>query len=69
MTEEVWEGEDADIARDQLHELSFKEMPDTYDQIDTCNNVIKKAQKVAERTEMYNTAVTRYCTDQYIYWK
>ena len=31
MTEEVWEGEDADIARNQLHELSFKEMPETYD--------------------------------------
>ena len=53
MTEEVWEGEDADIARDQLHELSFKEMPDTYDQIDTCNNVIKKAQKEAYESKNF----------------
>ena len=53
MTEEVWEGEDADIARDQLHELSFKEMPDTYDQIDTCNNVIQKAQKEAYESKNF----------------
>lgn len=53
MTEDVWEGEDADMARDQLHELSFKEMPDTYDQIDTCDNVIQKDQKEAYESKNY----------------
>ncbi len=53
MTKEVWEGEDTDIARDQLHELSFKEMPETYDQIDNCNNVIKKAQKEANESKNF----------------
>ena len=45
MTEEVWEGEDGDIARELLGDLVYKEMPDTWKHIDGCHEAIKKAQK------------------------
>lgn len=47
MTEEVWEGDDADIARDQLYDLLNKEMAETWRELDSCNSAIQKAQKTA----------------------
>lgn len=47
MTEEVWEGEDGDMAREQLDDLSYKQMPETWRQIDSCNIAIKNVQKKA----------------------
>ncbi|SHH94887.1 hypothetical protein SAMN02745229_01294 [Butyrivibrio fibrisolvens DSM 3071] len=47
MTEEVWEGEDGDMAREQLHDLLNKEMTQTWKELDTLHEVIKKAQKSA----------------------
>ena len=47
MTEEVWEGEDADMAREQYDHLVYREMPDTWRQLDTCNESIQRALKQA----------------------
>ena len=47
MTEEVWEGEDADMAREQYDHLVYREMPDTWRQLDTCNESIQMALKQA----------------------
>ncbi|SHI19971.1 hypothetical protein SAMN02745229_01988, partial [Butyrivibrio fibrisolvens DSM 3071] len=47
MTEDVWEGEDGDMARDQLHDLLNKEMVETWKELDACNEAIQKAQKTA----------------------
>lgn len=47
MTEEVWEGEDGDMARELYDKLVYKQMPDTWKQLDDCNNAIQKAQKGA----------------------
>lgn len=47
MTEEVWEGKDADIARNQLSDLLNKEMVKTWKELDACNMAIQKAQKTA----------------------
>ena len=53
MTEEVWEGEDGDMARDQLHDLLNKEMVDTWKQLDACNEAIQKAQKTAYESKNF----------------
>ena len=47
MTEEVWEGEDGDMARDQLYEIFNKEMVETWRQLDDCKMSIHKAQDTA----------------------
>lgn len=47
MTEEVWEGEDGDIARDQLYDIFNKEMIETWRQLDDCKTSIRKAQDTA----------------------
>ncbi len=47
MTEEVWEGEDGDMARELLGDLVYKEMPETWRHIDSCHTAIKSAQKKA----------------------
>ncbi len=47
MTKEVWEGEDSDMARELYDKLVYKNMPDTYKQLETCNESIQKAQKQA----------------------
>lgn len=47
MTEEVWEGEDGDMARELLEDLVYKEMPQTWKEIDAINTAIMKAQKTA----------------------
>ncbi len=47
MTEEVWEGEDADMAREQYDHLVYREMSDTWRQLDTCNESIQNALKQA----------------------
>ncbi len=53
MTEEVWEGEDADMARDQLHDLLSKEMAETWKELDICNEAIQKAQKTAYESKNF----------------
>ncbi len=53
MTEEVWEGEDGDMARDQLHDLLNKEMVETWKQLDACNEAIQKAQKTAYESKNF----------------
>ena len=53
MTEEVWEGEDADMARDQLHDLLNKEMVETWKELDACNEAIQKAQKTAYESKNF----------------
>ena len=47
LTEEVWEGEDGDMARDQLHKLLNKEMTQTWRELDILHESIKKTQKSA----------------------
>ncbi|MCR5772945.1 MAG: hypothetical protein K6G87_17110 [Butyrivibrio sp.] len=53
MTEEVWEGEDGDIARELLGYLVYKEMPQTWKEIDAINIAIKKAQKTAYESKNF----------------
>jgi hypothetical protein len=53
MTEEVWEGEDGDMARELLGELVYKEMPQTWKEIDAINTAIKKAQKTANESKNF----------------
>ncbi len=53
MTEEVWEGEDGDMARDQLHDLLNKEMVETWKELDACNEAIQKAQKTAYESKNF----------------
>ena len=53
MTEEVWEGEDGDIARELLGDLVYKEMPETWKHIDVCHEALKKAQKNAYEAKNY----------------
>ena len=53
MTEDVWEGEDGDMARDQLHDLLNKEMVETWKELDACNEAIQKAQKTAYESKNF----------------
>ena len=53
MTEEVWEGEDGDMARELLGDLVYKEMPQTWKEIDAINTAIKKAQKTAYESKNF----------------
>ncbi len=53
MAEEVWEGEDGDMARDLFGDLVYKEMPETWKHIDASNEAIKKAQKKAYEAKNY----------------
>ena len=53
MTEEVWEGEDGDMARELLGDLVYKEMPETWKHIDACHEAFKKAQKKAYESKNY----------------
>ena len=53
MTEEVWEGEDGDMARELLGDLVYKEMPQTWKEIDAINTAIKKAQKTANESKNF----------------
>ena len=53
MTEEVWEGEDGDMARELLGELVYKEMPQTWKEIDAINTAIKKAQNTAYESKNF----------------
>jgi hypothetical protein len=53
MSEEVWEGEDGDMARELLGDLVYKEMPETWKHIDGCHEAIKKAQKSAYEAKNY----------------
>ena len=56
MTEEVWEGEDGDIARELLGDLVYKEMPETWKHIDACHEALKKAQKSSYESKNYCNA-------------
>lgn len=47
MTEEVWEGEDGDMARELLDDLLNNKMAQTWRELDTIHESIKKAQKSA----------------------
>ncbi|MCR5772463.1 MAG: hypothetical protein K6G87_14680 [Butyrivibrio sp.] len=53
MTEDVWEGEDADMARELLGDLVYKEMPQTWKEIDAINTAIMKAQKTAYESKNF----------------
>ncbi|WP_338801965.1 hypothetical protein WAA20_00130 [Butyrivibrio fibrisolvens] len=53
LTEDVWEGEDGDMARDQLHDLLNKEMVETWKELDACNEAIQKAQKTAYESKNF----------------
>lgn len=53
MTEEVWEGEDGDMARELLGDLVYKEMPQTWKELDTINSAIIKAQKDAYKSKNF----------------
>ncbi len=53
MTEEVWEGEDGDMARELLGDLVYKEMPQTWKELDTINSAIIKAQKDAYESKNF----------------
>ncbi|MCR5773218.1 MAG: hypothetical protein K6G87_18505 [Butyrivibrio sp.] len=53
MTEDVWEGEDGDMAREQLHDLLNKEMVETWKELDACNEAIQKAQKTAYESKNF----------------
>ena len=47
LTEEVWEGEDGDRARELLDDLLNNKMAQTWRELDTIHESIKKAQKSA----------------------
>jgi hypothetical protein len=47
LTEEVWEGEDGDMARELLDDLLNNKMAQTWRELDTIHESIKKAQKSA----------------------
>lgn len=47
MTEEVWEGEDGDMARELLDDLLNKKMAQTWREIDAIHESVKKTQKKA----------------------
>ncbi len=53
MTKEVWVGEDANIARNQLSDLLNKEMVETWKELDACNSAIQKAQKTAYESKNF----------------
>lgn len=53
MTEEVWEGEDGDMARELLGDLVYREMPQTWKEIDAINTAITKAQKEAYESKNF----------------
>lgn len=55
MTEEVWEGEDGDLARELLGDLVYKKMPETWRHIDSCHNAIKSSQKKAYEAKNFAT--------------
>jgi len=44
LTEEVWEGEDGDMARELLDDLLNNKMAQTWRELDTIHESIKKAQ-------------------------
>jgi peptidoglycan hydrolase-like protein with peptidoglycan-binding domain len=53
MTEDVWEGEDGDMARNLLEDLVYNEMPQTWKEIDAINIAIKDAQKTAYESKNF----------------